>query len=244
MVRIPLHVVPDGPRLPCAGPETPSAGVLRDRLPAPLRPGPLLPGFPAHRRCQVLGAESGAVRGGRGVPRRDLLHGGSGSLRAAQSRTSTRNCQLAMTSGFMRMVWPMVSRNMSKEVSVHAIRAFLPERISRASTGSATRISQARETFSACGDQVLSNWAAMWSTNIPGPMKIHLESPTYSSHAPKKNRMPNRKNLRASYPGNTIAPPSARFGSDFIKIRGIADRIPDRGAPRFGGSRHLTWNKG
>ena len=35
----------------------------------------------------------------------DRHHGrGSGSLRAAHTRTSTRYCQLAMTSGFMRMV--------------------------------------------------------------------------------------------------------------------------------------------
>ena len=47
------------------------------------------------------------------------------------------------------------------EVSVHTVLAFLPERISTANTGSATRISQARDTFNMCGDQVLSNWAAM-----------------------------------------------------------------------------------
>src|SRR5659263_387077 len=75
MVRIPLHVALDGPRLPRAGPETPSAGVLPGRLPAPLRPGPFLPGFPAHRRCQVLRADPRAVRGDCGFSRRGLPHG-------------------------------------------------------------------------------------------------------------------------------------------------------------------------
>ena len=42
---------------------------------APLRPGPLLPGFPAHRRCQVLRTDPRAVRGNRGIPRRAHLHG-------------------------------------------------------------------------------------------------------------------------------------------------------------------------
>src|SRR5512140_1549876 len=75
MVRIPLHGVPDGSRLPSAGPETPSAGFLPDRLPPPLRPGPLLPGFSAHQRCQVLRADPRAVRGDCGFSRRGLLHG-------------------------------------------------------------------------------------------------------------------------------------------------------------------------
>jgi len=50
------------------------AGILPDRLPAPLRPGPLLPGFPADRRCQYLGLTPGSTRD-RGFPRRGLLHG-------------------------------------------------------------------------------------------------------------------------------------------------------------------------
>src|SRR5512143_1714875 len=75
MVRIPLHDVPDGPRLPGAGPETPSCAFLPGRLPALLRISPLLPGFPAHQRCQVLRSDARAVRGDRGFPRRGHPYG-------------------------------------------------------------------------------------------------------------------------------------------------------------------------
>ena len=86
---------------------------------------------------------------------------GSGSLRAAHTRTSTRYCQLAMTSGFIRMVWPMVSRNMNKEASVHTLAGFLAGKDQHGQTGSVIMISQASRTFRKCGDQVLSNWAVM-----------------------------------------------------------------------------------
>src|SRR5512141_1767387 len=155
--------------------------------------------------------------------------GGSGSLRAAHSRTRTRYSQLAMTSGFMRMVWPMVSRNMNKEASVHTLRAFFPERIARANTGSAISISQARKTFSTCGDHVLSNGSAMRPTNSAGPMKIHFESPTYSNHNPKKRRTPNRKNLRVSYVRNSMHPPPARFESYSLRLGELRIGFPMRG---------------
>ena len=96
-----------------------------------------------------------APRSARSPPR------GSVSLKAAHSRASTRNRQLAMTSGFIRMVWPMARRNMSRDVSVHTMRGFLPERISTAKPGSAIMISQASRTFNVRGDQVLSNSAVI-----------------------------------------------------------------------------------
>src|SRR5512140_2560645 len=161
---------------------------------------------------------------------------GSGSLRAAHSRTSTRYCQLAMTSGFMRMVWPMVSRNMNKDASVHTLRAFFPERISRANTGSAIIISQARRTFSTCGDQVLSNSAATYPTNTAGPMMIHFERPAYSNHNPKKKRTPNRKNLRVSYFKDSMHPPPARFESYFLRFGELRIGFPVRGDAAVGRS--------
>jgi len=48
----------------------------------------------------------------------------SGSCIAAHASASTRYCQLSDTSAFINIVWPIVKRNISSAVSVHALRGF------------------------------------------------------------------------------------------------------------------------
>src|SRR5262245_21604814 len=122
-----------------------------------------------------------------------------GSLSAAQAKHSTRYCQLAITSGFIKRVWPSTSWNIKRVVSDHIMRGLIPLSSPKAQSGSANRISQARATFNPCGDQVLSKSLVMNPTKPEGLNAIHLNKPTYSSQIPKKTRIPQRKKRRESY---------------------------------------------